>query len=545
MKWACKNTFSIYSYAIDIEKMISPVYHLILDLLRDKDQDRPFDEWIGEIFNMSLLAGYNQITTDDTEESFLVIISDYLEDCLYEKICCLEKSSILLLYREKLVFIAPAKTKMQLELIKWIKIAKVMDRFLDLVNNPGSSNVKEPLFKFMNEQYFGNYVQVKESELKGTFIPKKFIKDGNYTEQPIDEESIWLSSKCKAKLEVQESTQYSEVSFPGIGGSCIAVGDLVLTTEYVDHLIKPEYSTEYFWAMLNGVYAHKNYRINKYRDKCSEFVNTLKNPVFANLMTKLRYNLYLYKTDMAGYEKFKKFFEEVYNIEQFKDETKHILFTGSHVAEQVENKQTMFGLYKIEKDDTEFNLRAWINVETANSQKMTTGSGERPVEIRTVYALRPQYSYYFCKDYFEDMFSDMLKDGGITSLSNFELYKSDAPKNCFIEIDQMVKKADGSLVYIETKTTLNRYNIEEILNEVTDFHQIMATSYPNVQIKYMLVSPYYNDTVEEAFSYFTKEVGSSVHDFKIPIVRYPGIDLHCIVEPEYDKLKIKMEQLLK
>ena len=40
-----------------------------------------------------------------------------------------------------------------------------------------------------------------------------------------------------------------------------------------------------------------------------------------------------------------------------------------------------------------------------------------------------------------------------------------------------------------------------------------------------------------------KEV--TVKDFKIPIARYNGIDLHCIVEPEYAKLKTKMEQLLK
>ena len=77
-------------------------------------------------------------------------------------------------------------------------------------------------------------------------------------------------------------------------------------------------------------------------------------------MTKLRYNLYLSKDDMEKHEEFKEFFEEVYNIERFKKEINHVLFTGSHVAEQVGNKQTMFGLYKTVKDNTEFNLRAWI-----------------------------------------------------------------------------------------------------------------------------------------------------------------------------------------
>ncbi len=87
----------------------------------------------------------------------------------------------------------------------------------------------------------------------------------------------------------------------------------------------------------------------------------------------------------------------------------------------------MFGLYKTVKDNTEFNLRAWINVETDNSQRLTTSNGEEKVEIKTVYALKPYYSYYFCKDYFEDMFEDMLTESGITSLSNFELYKMRRP----------------------------------------------------------------------------------------------------------------------
>ena len=51
----------------------------------------------------------------------------------------------------------------------------------------------------------------------------------------------------------------------------------------------------------------------------------------------------------------------------------------------------MFGLYKTVKDNTEFNLRAWINVETDNSQRLTTSNGEEKVEIKTVYALKPYY----------------------------------------------------------------------------------------------------------------------------------------------------------
>lgn len=543
MKWACKNTLGGYKYTIDIENLLSPVYHLILDLIRERYPNLQFHEWGGEVFDIKKITGQIQVADDVSEESFLVLLSGYLEDYLYEQSNLLENIGVLLLYRTKRFFIAQAKTKMQPLLINWIKKSGIIDNFFELINSLEINNIREPLAKLMNDQYFGNSIKITELDLKGSFIPKKIIE--KYEELPIDEEAIWLCDNWKTKIGLEETSQYNEVSFPNIDSFGIAMGDWVLPTEYVDHIVKSEYSTEYFWIMLNDVYAHRNNRISKYRDKCSRFANALRETEFANLMTKLRYNLYLSKDDMEKHEEFKEFFEEVYNIERFKKEINHVLFTGSHVAEQVGNKQTMFGLYKTVKDNTEFNLRAWINVETDNSQRLTTSNGEEKVEIKTVYALKPYYSYYFCKDYFEDMFEDMLTESGITSLSNFELYKSDDPKNCFIEIDKMVKKTDGSLVYIETKTTLNRYNIEDTLNEVVKFHQIMINSYPNVQMKYLLVSLYYNETVEDGFSYFTNAEGSSVKDFKIPIARYNGIDLHCIVEPEYAKLKTKMEQLLK
>ena len=543
MKWACKNTLGVYKYTIDIENLLSPVYHLILDLIRERYPNLQFHEWGSEVFDIEKVTGRTQVADDVSEESFLVLLSGYLEDYLYEQSNLLENIGVLLLYRTKRFFIAQAKTKMQPLLINWIKKSGIIDKFFELINNLEINNIREPLAKLMNDQYFGNSIKITELDLKGSFVPKKIIE--KYEELPIDEEAIWLCDNWKTKIGLEETSQYNEVSFPNIDSFGIAMGDWVLSTEYVDHIVKSEYSTEYFWIMLNDVYAHRNNRISKYRDKCSRFANALRETEFANLMTKLRYNLYLSKDDMEKHEEFKEFFEEVYNIERFKKEINHVLFTGSHVAEQVGNKQTMFGLYKTVKDNTEFNLRAWINVETDNSQKLTTSNGEEKVEIKTVYALKPYYSYYFCKDYFEDMFEDMLTESGITSLSNFELYKSDDPKNCFIEIDKMVKKTDGSLVYIETKTTLNRYNIEDTLNEVAKFHQIMINSYPNVQMKYLLVSLYYNETVEDGFSYFTNAEGSSVKDFKIPIARYNGIDLHCIIEPEYAKLKTKMEQLLK
>jgi hypothetical protein len=310
-------------------------------------------------------------------------------------------------------------------------------------------------------------------------------------------------------------------------------------------MVKPEASTEYFWRMLNDVYALRSKSASLFRDKCTDFAAALKKSDFALLMKKLQYNLYIQKDEEGLPEEYQKFFEEVYNIEEFKEKTNKLFFTGTHVDEQIESKQTMLGLYATQKEETEFNLRAWINVDTSEKQKMTAGNGDTSVNIKTVYALRPQYSYYFCKDYFEDMFANVLKDCGADVLPNFELSRSDDASKCYLEIDNMVKKHDGTLVYIENKTTMNRYNIEDTLNEVTKFHQLMSDSYPNVHVEYLMVSLYQNETVEEGYSYFTKAEGQTITDFKIPVARFDGVDLHCIIEPEYDKLKAKIEVLLK
>ena len=141
MKWACKNTLGVYNYTIDIENLLSPIYHLILDLLRNREQNQQFDKWIGEIFNVALLTEQGPITNYDTEDSFLVVISRYLEDFLYEKVDLLENSDILMLYRTKHLFIAPVKKNNQI-LINWIKRSELMDKFLELINNPGISEIK-------------------------------------------------------------------------------------------------------------------------------------------------------------------------------------------------------------------------------------------------------------------------------------------------------------------------------------------------------------------------------------------------------------------
>lgn len=544
LKWASKSVWSTYSYSIELDTLLSPIYHLVLDLVRGEDNDKPFCEWAGDAFNIDEITGKVNLDENMTEDEFLIDISHYLMQFLYSNVDGLENKDIRLLYVGKELLIAPSGSKPTKHLIQWIKNSGVIEKFLELVKKDGLAAMKKTLVTLMNEQYYGQSVNTSEiGQLKGTILRKDFFE--GYSIEPIDTEAIWLSKELKKEVGVCDDTEFAEVTFPDVEGYGLLMGNVILPLEVIDQKVRPEASTEYFWRMLNDVYALRKKTASIFRDKSMDFAAALKKSEFALLMKKLQYNLYIRKDEEGIPKEYLKFFEEVYNIEEFKETANKLFFTGTHVDGQIENKQTMLGLYATQKEKTEFNLRAWINVDTPEKQKLTAGNGDTSVNIQTVYALRPQYSYYFCKDYFEDMFANVLRDCGVDFLSNFELSRSDDAVKCYLEIDNMVRKQDGTLVYIENKTTMNRYNIEDTLNEVSMFHQIMSDSYPNVYVEYLMVSLYQNDTVEEGYSYFIKAEGQNKTDFRIPVARFDGVDLHCIIEPEYDKLKTKMEQLLK
>lgn len=544
MKWASKSELSTYTYKIDLESLFSPIYHLVLELVRGNNQNKPFCEWAENAFCVEEITGRKQVERDVTEESFLIDIARFLEDYLYSKVDCLEKSWIKLLYRNKGMLIAPIKPKPSSDLIEWIKKSGTIGKFFELVSHEGISSSKDTLIKLMNEQHFGQSVRTEVvGPLKSTFI-KNDIVEGCHV-QPVDGESLWLCKAWQKKLQLNENTEYGEAIFTNIDGYGISVGEYLLSLETIDSFVKPDSASDYFWDMLCNIYALRKKNVSIFREKCSEFAKFLKTSEFSLLLKKLQYNLYIRKDGQEIPGEYKQYFEEVYSIEEFKEKTNQLLFTGSLVSEQIENKQTMLGLYATQKEGTEFNLRAWINVDSKERQIMTKGDGNTTMNIQTVYALKPQYSYYFCKDYFEDMFEDVLKDCGVVYLHNIELSRIDNPLQCYVEIDNVVKKQDGTLVYIENKTTMNRYNIEETLVEVSKFQQIMSESYPNVPVEYLMVSLYQNETVEDGYSFFTKTEGCSSADFYIPVARFNEVKLHCIVEPEYNKLKEKMMHLLK
>lgn len=544
MKWESKSLWSVYTYTIDIDKLLTPVYHLVLDVAKGTYAERLFNEWAGEVFDIRAITGRDALDEDMTDELFLIEISRYLKGFLYANLDKLDGTAIQLLYEPKGLLVAPSRNKPAQALIAWIKKAEMMKAFLDLVKYGPVCNLKETLVKLLNDQYFGAAVKAnEESTLKATVIPMNALE--GYEIFPVDPESIWINNKLSKELGVNEGTECGEVKFLNIDGISLMIGDFVFPLTGIDLYVKEDAKQNYFWKMLSDIYVNKKKSISIYREQSGEFKAAFKTSEFAQLIAKLQYNLYIKKEGQTVPEAYRQFFEEVYNIEEFIDKNNQILFTGTHLEEQVQNKQTMLGIYNTEKDGTNYNLHAWVNVETEDRQKKTEAGGVEDISIKTVYALKPQYSYYFASTYFEDLFQEVLQELGIETLHDVELSLSENPGSPYIEVDNFVRRQDGTIVFIENKTTLNRYNIEETVSKIAKFHQVMTDSYPSIQIEYLLAAPYMNDTVEEAYSYFMNVEGSTATNFFIPIARFNGIRLHCVIEPEYEKLKAMMAELLK
>lgn len=544
MKWESKSLWSVYTYTIDIDKLLTPVYHLVLDVAKGTYAKRLFNEWAGEVFDIRAITGRDALDEKMTDELFLIEISRYLKGFLYANLDKLDGTVIQLLYEPKRLLVAPSRNKPAQALIAWIKRAEMMKAFLDLVKYGPVCNIKETLVKLLNDQYFGAAVKAnEESTLKATVIPMNALE--SYEVLPVDPESIWINNKLSKELGVNEGTECGEVKFPNIDGISLMIGDFVFPLTGIGLYVKEDAKQNYFWKMLSDIYVNKKKSISIYREQSGEFKAAFRTSEFAQLMAKLQYNLYIKKEGQTIPKVYRQFFEEVYKIEEFIDKNNQILFTGIHLEEQVHNKQTMLGIYNTEKDGTNYNLQAWVNVETEDRQKKTEASGVDDISIKTVYALKPQYSYYFASTYFEDLFQEVLQELGIETLHDVELSLSEKPGSPYIEVDNFVRREDGTIVFIENKTTLNRYNIEETVSKIAKFHQVMTDSYPSIHIEYLLAAPYMNDTVEEAYSYFMNVEGSTATNFFIPIARFNGIRLHCVIEPEYEKLKAMMAELLK
>ena len=70
MKWESKSSLSVYKYTIDVDALLTPVYHLVLDVVNGAYDGQPFREWAGEVFDIKVITGQDAVNEMMTEDLF-------------------------------------------------------------------------------------------------------------------------------------------------------------------------------------------------------------------------------------------------------------------------------------------------------------------------------------------------------------------------------------------------------------------------------------------------------------------------------------------
>lgn len=546
-----KSLYSIIDYEIDMVELISPLFHLIIDVSASRDKTKPFHEWGNKIFDVKRIYGRDTLLEDETEESLLALVAKHITDELYENADKLQKSGIEILYKRKTIIAQkPASDKIRACLCNWLSSFSPAKRLFSFIIEDKIKNLENQLSQFLNEVNYSKVIKIVNSnQWTSVVVPKEWLKEDVFKFDVIDNADVWINKNMSAKIGATESSDIYDCILSDKVIGAIVNGHLIPFVN-VDDQIKAEHFSEYFFLMISEVYSADKKVGEVNNENINDFLSIAQESDFCKLLSYLYYNLYIIDDEVQIHERYKKFFDKVIAFEEITNVDNLHLYVSHPSDNQKQDEHTLVGVYEKRKTGSEYNLLNWINA-TTDEPISTTSKKQTSQTYKSVHALRPQFSYYFISRFFEDCFASVLQSTGCQYCTNVSLFKA-GNEESFIEIDAIIRKNDGTLIYVENKTNMNKYNVDETITKIENFHTYMKNNYPLLKWQYLIVSPYCNETIESAYRYFIGVNGKSVRDgvknpildFKIPIAMFDNVNLQCMVEPEYETLKSKIAQLL-
>jgi hypothetical protein len=328
------------------------------------------------------------------------------------------------------------------------------------------------------------------------------------------------------------------------------MGNYLIPFEELDRFIKQEYSPEYLWGMFRFIYQNKSYQyINKDPEILLSFKEKAKETNLNKLLSFLNYNLYIRSEKKDRIAEYSDFFEEIQEIEDLEYLKQYHFFTAKGNSEKT---STVLGVYSKEKHDSSYNLLHWIDYHKESNKyrfyRNLNYSEKGPAHI---FALKPEISFYFVSKYFEDLLIKSIDPQiGSFFLSNFCIQI----KNSKIELDCLVKSG-SKFIFIEAKTKLTKYCIEDTIDKFTMINRCISSNIPKNNVKYVLVSAYSDDSCEKSYKYFIdrskqksnnkerKGLNTKTYNFDVPMPEFDDTSITCISEPEFEKLKEEMKKI--
>ena len=553
MRLISKSNYTCFTYKINIEELISSVYHLVVDIFLGKS-DKPFNECVSELFDIDEICDINQLTDFTNKDSFLFDLVSFLEEGLYSSFDYFSRTKVFLLYREKkLIIVKGADKSAALKIVSnWIKNYNPVERIFDVIKDANLQKHKERICSLLTDANYSRVVKIEQTEiLESTLIPKDWVDVGFFRIAPIDNSSVWIDKHLTSIVGKISNANLNELIHNDDKSIGLMLGDYILPFSNMDEYIVKQNSVNYFWSMLKNVYAPIKGTVESVynRNQLEPFLKSCKDSEFCKLLSFLHHNLYIMSSEKTIPSKFIHLFEEVYSISELEHLSNYCFYTGIPSSANI---QTLLGIYEYEKKSSEYNLLNWIHNRDNSKLKITRCNNCTEKDTQKVYALLPQYSYYFMSKYFENIFADILKELECEYMTNVQLSKSSDVQNNFIEIDALVKKNEAQIIYFENKTSLNKLNIDATINKIENFHSFISKAYPDIKFEYIIISPYCDDTINKSYWYFAKEgytiredIKHYAYDFVIPLAKFDNISLRCIVEPEYEKMRTLINSIIR
>ena len=554
-----RSKITCYNFSIDFSKPIGFICNLAneISLLIDGNFNLTnlFEESFIEKIGFKFENTEDGLLNTDIDE-LTVLIADYFSNSFLENIN-LNNSEILLIHKSsKTLFIYNKNdsndiVKNAKEFIKSTMYTQGI--FNNVLINIKNADLKASLLKSIKIQYrelFDNCISIKEKiNIDLPFFSEHILDFDKVEKNIIDENDLWINlEKFKKDLSLTinptsdvfiiETKDETDQVLP-LG---IAYGGLVFTVSPLRVLpfINTESLLDYYWTQLQYVFIKQDVKPKPYSSKVlTDFKDKMTDDGLSKVLSYLNNNIYVNEEIIDEQNQYAPFFDEVYKVEKLAQLTNYSFFVSS-----VHGK-TALGIYLNEKpkDSTSFNLLHWGMNDNGKFSNFRSVLPPENQSLSKVKALKPELTFYFITNYFEDLLDVAIKDAKCNYIKNFELFVNNTTLG---EIDFLIK-SNNRLCFIEAKTKLTKEYIEKFQDSASKL--IGAFSHIKVDLEFYLISAFSDEKSIETQRYFIdesskenyntkrKDIFTVPYYFSVPIPSQKGKKIVCISEPEFSNLK--------
>ncbi len=553
-----------YNYRLELESVIDAVCNLAFDIgiqinniaIKKENEIEYASQLFKDDFFDNLSLKKSDLTQMDggdkylfDKESFFSEISSYYNTIVFNIepiVSFLEGSDVLLINKVDTYYFSLEDARGRI--IASIKNGGILNHIISNIQDEKIRFSLEKINLFENDAFykstFNSEKQVSQPQLP--YLELEYLREDLIKNELVEFEKYWLNNKKylqKYKIDFSAVEDFYIVKDATNKNLGLLAGSIIIPFTDVDftEYVKTERLIDFFWLLFERNYSVKitsNVRAND--ELVQEFQKIIKDPELNKLLSHLKNNLYV-NDDSVIHDKYKVLFNRVLlldNLDHLKD---YDFLLSSNIEEE-----TALGIYSKVKHGSSYNLIHWLNHEGIDDVRHYRGNEPIKKGKKHIYTLKPEISYYFLGKYFEDLVENILIENQIQYINNFNL--KDKEFTC--EVDFFIKGSD-TLYYVETKTKLSKFYIEDFqkkASKMINFFQPILNK--KIKIKFILLGGYSDNTVID-FQYFInaaeqetqlgyntprENLNTNPYFFNVPIPDKDGREITCIAEPEYDKL---------